>query len=323
MTPSDQPPPDQLPHDGLPSGELPPGQRPSGATPPDPPSGTVAQGLLADFSLEMTGKDIPALEAARGAIPAGTRINVTFLGNEDLPMRVAASTAVRAAGFVPVPHVSARRLATEAELDGFLEALSTRAGARDIFVVGGDPAQPMGPYPDSLSVIRSGALTRHGFTHASISGYPEGHPDIDADTLWRALEDKAAALASQGLDGSIITQFGFDTEPVLDWLAEVRRRGIDLPVRIGVPGPAGIKRLLTFAKRFGIASSAGIAQKYGFSLANLLGTAGPDRFLRDLAAGHDPAVHGAVGLHFYTFGGLKATADWIADFRDDDGGRRA
>ena len=203
-------------------------------------------------------------------------------------MRVAAASAVRAAGFIPVPHLSARRLATAGELEDFIAALATRARAQDIFVVGGDPAEPMGPYPDSLSVIRSGALSGHGFDHISVSGYPEGHPNIDADTLWRALEDKAAAIRAQGLDGTIITQFGFDTEPVLQWLAEVRRRGIDLPVRIGVPGPAGIRRLLSFARRFGIASSAGIAQKYGFSITNLLGTAGPDRFIRDLAEGYDP-----------------------------------
>jgi methylenetetrahydrofolate reductase (NADPH) len=270
--------------------------------------------LLADFSLEMTGKDIPGLQEAKNSIPPGTRINVTFLGNEDLPMRVAAARAVRELGFAPVPHVSARRLASEAEFEEFLEALKAQAAATDLFAVGGDPAEPMGPYPDSLSLIRSGLLERHGFGHVSISGYPEGHPDIDDATLWRALEDKNAALRERGLEGTIITQFGFDTEPVLAWLAEARRRGVDYPVRIGVPGPAGIRRLLSFAKRFGVASSAGIAQKYGFSLANLLGTAGPDRFIKDLAAELDPDVHGEVRLHFYTFGGLLATADWVGDF---------
>jgi methylenetetrahydrofolate reductase (NADPH) len=99
----------------------------------------------------------------------------------------------------------------------------------------------------------------------------------------------------------------------------VRRRGVDTPVRIGVPGPAGVRRLLGYARRFGVGTSAGIVQKYGFSLTNLLGTAGPDRFLRDLAAGLDPAVHGQVLLHFYTFGGLRATAEWVREFGTDGG----
>jgi methylenetetrahydrofolate reductase (NADPH) len=83
-----------------------------------------------------------------------------------------------------------------------------------------------------------------------------------------------------------------------------------------VPGPAGIKRLLSFAARFGVASSAGIAKKYGLSLTNLMGTAGPDKFIKRLAKKLDPAKHGVVKLHFYTFGGLTATSEWIRDFKE-------
>ncbi|UNK46255.1 methylenetetrahydrofolate reductase [Arthrobacter sulfonylureivorans] len=278
----------------------------------------AARALLDDFSLEMTGKDVPALEDAAGTIPPGTLINVTFLGNEDLPMRVSAAAAVKRHGFVPVPHVSARRLASQAELEDFLRALSADAAPEDVFVVGGDPAEPMGPFADSLEVIRSGLLPKYGIRRVGISGYPEGHPDISDDVLWKALEDKYAELQQQNLESVIITQFGFDADPVFEWLAEVRRRGINAPVRIGVPGPAGVKRLLNYAKRFGVASSAGIVHKYGFSLTNLLGTAGPDKFLEEFASRYNPAVHGTVKLHFYTFGGMKATAEWVEGFR---GGR--
>jgi methylenetetrahydrofolate reductase (NADPH) len=287
-----------------------------------PSDDAALAGLLSHWSLEMTGKDVPALEEAAPAIPPGTRVNVTFLGNEDLAMRVAAARAVREHGFVPVPHISARRLRSPAELEEFLAALAGVGAAEQVFVVGGDPETPQGPYADSLGVIRSGLLQRHGVRGVGVSGYPEGHPGIDGGTLWSALTDKAAAIREQGLEPTVITQFGFDTEPVLRWLAEVRGRGIDAPVRIGVPGPAGIKRLLGYARRFGVGTSAGIVQKYGFSLTNLLGTAGPDRFLRDLAAGHDPAVHGEVLLHFYTFGGMRATAEWVGEFAASAGSAR-
>ena len=272
--------------------------------------------LLTGFSLEMTGKDVDALHAAQASIPQGTRINVTYLGNEDLPMRVSAAAAVAAGGFVPVPHISARRLESQAELEKYLASLEEVGAARELFVVGGDPATPLGPYPDALSVIRTGLLPGHGVRGVSISGYPEGHPDIGTDTLWSALEDKIQALEEAGLDASITTQFGFDVDPVLAWLQDLRGRGVKAPVRIGVPGPAGVKRLLGYARRFGVASSAGIAHKYGFSLTNLLGTAGPDRFIQDLAEAYSPAVHGEVRLHFYTFGGIKATADWVRDYQD-------
>lgn len=276
------------------------------------PTGPSRPTVMTEPSLEMTGKDVDALREAAPYIAPGTRVNVTFLGNEDLPMRVTAAQAVTELGFVPVPHVSARRLSSEDEFLEFLTALRDQVGATHLFAVGGDPAEPMGPYASSLELIQSGRPKELGFTDISIAGYPEGHPDISADQLWSALEGKDAALKEQGLNGTILTQFGFDVDPVFTWIEEVRRRGIDLPIRIGVPGPAGIKRLLTYAKRFGVSTSAGIAKKYGFSLTNLLGTAGPEKMISALDAGLTPA-HGDVKLHFYTFGGMKTTAEWIQE----------
>jgi methylenetetrahydrofolate reductase (NADPH) len=279
------------------------------------PNREAARQLVNDFSLEMTGKDIPGLIEAKDTIPLGTKINVTFLGNEDLEMRVAAAKAVRDLGFVPVPHISARRLASQAQLEEFLGRLQEVDSTEHVFVVGGDPAKPEGPYEDSFEVIRSGILQKYGVREVNIAGYPEGHPDIADATLWRALEDKSASLEEQGLDAVILTQFAFDTDPVIAWIDAVRAKGIDTQIRVGTPGPAGIKRLLAFARRFGVGANAMIVKKYGFSLTNLMGTAGPDRFVTDLAAvlAEDP-TRGDVGLHFYTFGGLLATSEWAGKF---------
>jgi methylenetetrahydrofolate reductase (NADPH) len=273
--------------------------------------------LVSNYSLEMTGKDVPGLTEAKDSIPAGTKINVTFLGNEDLDMRVTASKAVRDMGFIPVPHISARRLKSQDQLEEFLGRLQEVGATDSVFAVGGDPAEPEGPYPDSLSVIRTGLLQKYGVKEVSIAGYPEGHPDIPTDVLWRHLEDKSAALKEQGLDATILTQFAFDTDPVIEWVQGVRSRGIESTIRIGTPGPAGIKRLINFARRFGVGANAMIVKKYGFSLTNLMGTAGPDKFVTDLSAllAEDPAS-GEVKLHFYTFGGLKATADWAHQYVD-------
>lgn len=276
---------------------------------------TTATTVLDDFSLEMTGKDVPSLQQAAHAIPQGTRVNVTFLGNENLEMRVEAAKEVLELGFVPVPHISARRLKSESELREFLDALQ-QAGASDhVFVVGGDPATPEGPYSDSLSVIRTGILQDYGVTEVGIAGYPEGHPDISTEILWEHMSAKSASLAEQGLGQVVLTQFAFDAEAVVAWVHEVRSRGIEADLRIGTPGPAGIKRLLGYARRFGVGTSAGIAKKYGFSLTNLLGTAGPDRFLTDLSSYESiTAQSSGVKTHFYTFGGLSATAEWVQDF---------
>jgi methylenetetrahydrofolate reductase (NADPH) len=282
--------------------------------------------LVNGYSLEMTGKDVPGLMEAKDSIPAGTKINVTFLGNEDLEMRVSAAKAVRDLGFVPVPHISARRLSSRAQLEEFLSRLQDVGATESVFVVGGDPTTPEGPYEDSYDVIRTGLLLDYGVKEVSIAGYPEGHPDISDEVLWRALDEKSLSLAQQGLKATILTQFAFDTDPVLAWIDQVRARGIDSTIRIGTPGPAGIKRLLGFARRFGIGANAMIVKKYGFSLTNLMGTAGPDKFVTDLSAlladsstgsGIEPATaraQGFVKLHFYTFGGLLATADWAREY---------
>ncbi|AKN73526.1 5,10-methylenetetrahydrofolate reductase [Streptomyces sp. PBH53] len=271
--------------------------------------------LLDDFSLEMTGKDVPGLEAARDSIPPGTRINITFLAGEDTATRLTAARAVKRLGFVPVPHISARRLPSRPALEEFLAGLAADGTAENVFVVGGDPARPEGPYEDALAVLRTGLLRQHGVRHVGITGYPEGHPGIAERTLWSALTEKAAAIGAERFGGDVITQFGFDVDPVLVWLEALRARGVHLPVRIGVPGPAGVRRLLGYATRFGVGTSASVARKYGFSLTNLMGTTGPDRFLRTLAERYDPARHGTVKVHFYTFGGLRATAEWITGFR--------
>jgi methylenetetrahydrofolate reductase (NADPH) len=274
-----------------------------------------AMRLLEDFSLEMTGKDVAKLENAAAAISPGTRIHVTYLENEDLETRVTAAAAVRRLGFVPVPHIAARRIHSREMLEAFLGALRGADAVENVFCVGGDPPAPLGPYEDSLSLIESGVLQEYGVRHVSIAGHPGAHPDIETDALWLALEHKAAALARLGIPGTVLTQIDFDADRVLAWVEQVRQHGVDLPVRVGVPGPASIKLLVSFASRMGLSTSTSISKKYGFSVTNLLGKAGPDAFIRDLRAGLQPAKHGRVGLHFYTFGGFKSTAEWIAGFR--------
>src|SRR5882724_4596456 len=135
-------------------------ERPMTATPTAPAAGATA--LLEEFSLEMTGKDVCNLEDARASIPPGTRINVTFLENEDLQMRLDAARAVKESGLVPVPHISARRLRSQAMLEEFLAALQADGTGENVFVVGGDPDTPHGPFEDALAVIESGLLQRYG-----------------------------------------------------------------------------------------------------------------------------------------------------------------
>jgi methylenetetrahydrofolate reductase (NADPH) len=270
--------------------------------------------LIGTYSIEMTAKDGDALTAAKDLIPPGTSVSITFLAGETAPARVAAAKQAASYGFKPRPHVSARRIASEQELEGFLADLAREAQIDCAFVVAGDLATPAGPYIDALAVIRSGLLTKYGVRNVGISGYPEGHPDFPAEKLWQALRDKHQALTDLGYSYDIITQFGFDAKPVLEWLTQLRDMGITAPVRIGVAGPASVKTLLRFAARCGVGASASVMAKYGVSITKLLNTAGPDALIAELAGSLDPARHGEVFPHFYPFGGLAKTARWVSDF---------
>ncbi|MEE4452123.1 methylenetetrahydrofolate reductase [Novosphingobium resinovorum] len=280
---------------------------------PTPPTWQHAPAALTEgFSLEMTARDIDALRAAAAHIPAGTSIAITFLPGEDAEDRIAAARAVRELGFEPMPHFSARRLASVAEFEGTLARMVNEADVRRCFVVAGDAAEA-GPFADTSALIATGAFERNGTEIIGLAGHPEGHPHMSEQQCWDVLADKCAMVAARGMRPLIVTQFGFDARPFVTWITDLRRRGIDAPVRIGVPGPAGIRTLMRFAARCGVGASASVMAKYGISLGRLMGSAGPDRLVEELAAMLGPEL-GDVRLHFYPFGGLGKTVEWIAGF---------
>jgi methylenetetrahydrofolate reductase (NADPH) len=268
------------------------------------------ENMVDGYSLEMTAKELDGLREAAPLIRPGTQVAITFLPGEEMEQRVQAAVLVRELGFEPIVHLSARRLTSQAELDKYLSDITTKAGVKRVFIIAGDPPEPEGPYENSLQIIESGLLEKHGIEVVGIGGHPEGHPNNTPAELWDWMERKIAAIRAHGMVPLVVTQFAFDDDAIITWVREMRERGIDVTVRLGVPGPAGIKRLLGFAKRCGVGASASVMKKYGISLTNLIGSAGPDKLVASLEEGLTPQ-HGRVRLHFYPFGALKASAEWI------------
>lgn len=275
-------------------------------------------GITDGFSLEMTAKDIESLREAAPLIPADTPVAVTFLPGEEAEARIAATVAVRELGFEPMPHFSARRITSEDDFEGYLKAVVERAGVTRCFIVAGDPPEPQGPYFDASALIATGAFERAGIKAIGVGGHPEGHPNMTEQQCWDVLESKVRAIESRGMAPLVVTQFGFDPDAFLTWLKQLRMRGLDVPVRIGVPGPASIKALLRFAARCGVGASASVMKKYGISLTNLIGSAGPDKLVDAFAKGLS-GEHGRVRLHFYPFGGMVKTVEWIAAYNRKHG----
>jgi len=274
----------------------------------------VGSALTDGYSLEVSAKAIPALIEAAPRIAPGTTIFIPFLPGEDNEVRLAAAATVRRLGFVPMPHVPARRIASLAELQSFVTRAASDAGVERCFVIAGDAHTPKGPFPDSASLIETGVFERAGIKHIGVGGHPEGHPVMSENHRWEVLARKCRSIESRGMAPLIVTQFGFDADVVLAWLEALRQRGIDHPVRVGIPGPAGIAVLARYAAACGVAASASILSKYGISIGKLFDTAGPDRFVERLASGLANA-QGEVGLHFFPFGGIGKTVSWVDDYR--------
>ncbi|MEO9336678.1 methylenetetrahydrofolate reductase [Mesorhizobium sp. SB112] len=263
------------------------------------------------YTLEITGKDIAQINAARTSIPWGTPINIAFLGNEDHAQRINAAKVIRSCGFEPVPIISSRRLRSEQDRDSLLSALISEAAPSRFILVGGDPATPSGPFKDSIALLQSNVLQRHAIRHVGIVGYPEGHPKIDTETLWQSLKWKYEFLVGSGCTIEITTQFGFDADAIVKWIERLRDEGITAPVRIGIPGPAKAGKLLRYARQFGVVTSAGIARRYGLSLVNVLQSVGPDRYWDRISAGLTGRNLGPVLYHLYPFGGIDEGTHWI------------
>jgi methylenetetrahydrofolate reductase (NADPH) len=222
---------------------------------------------------------------------------------------IAVCKRLRRAGFAVVPHVAARRLASLIDASDFLARAAGEAGIAEALLIGGDPDRPAGSFRDSASLLESGVFERHGFERIRFAGYPEGHLHITARALDAALDAKLALARERGLKASVVTQFGFDAAPITHWVAGLRDRGIDCPVRIGVAGPASVSTLTRFAVRCGIGASIRALARGPGAVARILTEASPDALIAALVA-HETEGLAIDGLHIFTFGGVVQTALW-------------
>lgn len=266
--------------------------------------------LMTEFSIEATRPSAADI-AGLSALKRGTRVYLSALPNRPATEPVDNAVRVRAAGLEPVPHVAVRNFASAAVLDEFLARLNGQAAVDSVLVVAGDRGES-GPFRSALDVIDSGVLRRRGIRTVGIAGYPQGHPRIGDDELWRALTDKVAAAEAIGLTVEIVTQFSFDGRAILDFIAQLRGYGFDHRVRVGLAGPTNLTSLLRYASRCGVrASASAIAQRAGL-MRQMFVMATPDYLIRMLA---DAAPVG-VALHYFSFGGILATSRWTRAVAD-------
>jgi len=268
--------------------------------------------MLRDYSVELVPSDARLIEAAIERVPHRTVVSLTWIPGSDPMNMIAPAAKLRRAGLIVMPHIGARHLRTGRQLDELAERLVGEAGVDRVLIIGGDRTSPAGPFDSTLAVMRTGAFQRVGIFQMATAGFPEGNPNIRARVLDEALAAKIELARQEGLRLSIVTQFCFSAEAIVHWLRQLRARAIDVPVRIGLAGPAGIVTLLRYAVRCGVGNSIRVLSENP-SFAKALVDRGPEPIIRDIitALEEDRARLGIAGLHFYLFGGLGRTLDWI------------
>jgi methylenetetrahydrofolate reductase (NADPH) len=274
--------------------------------------------LLRNYSVEVSPQSDKAIDSAIERLEPGTEVYLTWIPGEDFSQAVAPTARLRKAGLFPVPHIGARHLESTQQLDDLLGHF-TGAGVDRFLLIGGERDKPLGPYDSTMQVMQSGLLQKYKITRAKISGFPEGHPKISDQVLGESTIAKMKYGRELGLELQIVTQFVFEGDPIAEWLKRLRAMGIDLPVRIGLAGPAGIATLTRYAIHCGVGNSIKALTKSA-SFGRLLTERDPEPVIRELiAAAPNGAISampmGIAALHFYTFGGLKKTVEWINAMR--------
>lgn len=241
-------------------------------------------------------------------LPEGAIVTVTASPAKGMKATVELAVVVADHGFEVIPHLSARLTKDQAELEWILSEIAD-TGITEAFVVGGDEEEA-GAFPDGLSLLAAMEEIGHPFERIGVPGYPEGHPFISDELLQQALEAKTHYASS------ITTQMCFDDEALRDWIGGQRGLGIELPVYLGIPGVAEVRKLFGIAARIGVGDSRRFLSANMGLLGRLVRPGGyaPDELLASLAGTWtDPAAK-VAGLHIYTFNQVETTERWRNQF---------
>ncbi|MGY1823008.1 methylenetetrahydrofolate reductase [Geodermatophilus sp. SYSU D00079] len=257
-----------------------------------------------------------AEEAVVAHVPRTVPLTVTVTEAKGLTPTLELAERLSGHGFDTTPHLAARLVRDAAHLADVVARLRA-AGVDGVFVVGGDAAEPAGTFPDALSLLEQLETAGRPFRHVGIGGYPEGHGHIGAELIEQALERKAPHATS------VITQLCFHPSTTTAWARRVRARGVDLPIRVGLPGAVTRQKLVRISAGLGLGQSARFLSRQHSLFWRFFLPHGyrPDRLVERLAPTLGQPGHGLQGLHLFTFNEVARTEawrqTWLARLADD------
>jgi methylenetetrahydrofolate reductase (NADPH) len=242
-----------------------------------------------------------SVEAQVAELPEPVRLTITTSPKHGVDHSLDFAERIRPAGHPLTLHVAARMVRSEAHA-GEILARARELEIDDLFVIGGDAPEQLGPFSSAGELLDLIAAHPQRPSALGIGAYPEGHPLIAQPVLDEALERKARVATY------VVTQLCFDPGVLTTWLDGVRARGIDLPLHVGAAGPIERRKLLEISMRIGVGPSLRFARKQR-GIAQLFRSPvdAATRVHDELA----PLVGGRIaGFHFFTFNELLATWRW-------------
>ena len=242
-------------------------------------------------------------------LPTDRVLTVTASPAKGLDVTVDLAERLAKQGYTVVPHLAARMVRDRSQLAEVCDRLTT-AGVRSVFVPAGDKTPPEGTYDGALALLEDLTSLGGPFPDVGITGYPETHPLINDDVVIQAMWDKRRHA------DHIVSNLVFDPAALGSWLARLRARGIDLPVWLGLPGPAERAKLLSMATKIGVGDSTRFLLKHKRAMLRLAAPGGftGERFLEDCAPALARPDAGVAGVHVFTFNQVAETEAWRTSF---------
>lgn len=276
------------------------------------------EAFLKDYSIEVMPRTAEKVDNFRDLLPAGTRVYIAHI--EGTPIEDMVKTAKRLSedGYAVMPHFPARIIKDAATLENWIAQYQGEAGVNQALLLAGGVDKPHGDFHSSMQLMETGLFDKAGFTHLHVAGHPEGNKDIDPDgsmsNVNEALSWKQEFSKRTDAQMALATQFAFEAKPIIDWANSVKNSGIDIPIHIGIAGPAKLQTLIKFAIACGVGPSLKVLQKRAMDVTKLLLPYEPTEVLSELAAykAANPEFN-ITNVHFFPLGGIKTNANWAIE----------
>ena len=279
--------------------------------------------FISGYSIEVLPRSAAKIDSFRDALPKNTRVYIAHLETEDISAMVATAKRIHDEGFAVMPHIPARMISSKEMLHDWISMYQNEAGVDEALLLAGGLKKPAGDFNSSMQLIESGLFDQAGFKRLHIAGHPEGNKDIDPSggnkNVSEALSWKQEFSQRTDASMAIATQFCFDADVVKKWADSIKANGIDIPIHIGIAGPAKLQTLLKFSVECGIGASMKILTNRAKDITKLLLPYKPTQILNELAAykSEDPELN-IEQVHFFPLGGIKKTADWISEVQNPE-----